>query len=246
MRIDESELPLDGWWATVVPDIERSRTLEAAAQAFADDFYAEFVDSTVLVRVFATVPLGELDASRLAASAEFTACAGHPPLADGATPVLALLGTRGVEPAWNVPGRSREHRAIPLVSADFVAEIPMIARLLAEVGFAPLKSDRASSQYVKRAPDAANGLFFVGDARTTTDERGRLIIPAVDFVERYGIKTVFGFGGFYPGRATFLTTIVFCRHAVMRPDAARFVPLVERLKADTSELLERKAIFGPG
>lgn len=244
MRVDAAEADPERWWATVERAVERSASVAQAAQTFAESFYEYYVDSTVLVRVFGTVPLAELDDPTRAFAAGSAARAGEPPLG-GATPVLTLLGTRGVEPAWNAVRLSRGHRAVPLVSAGFVAGIPMIARLLAEIGFGPLEPARPGSQYVKRSADETSGLFFVGDARTTTDERGRLIIPAVGFVERYRVKTVFGFGGFDAGCGAFLSVIVFCCHALMRPDAARFVRLVELLMASTSAHWERRAIFAP-
>jgi hypothetical protein len=52
----------------------------------------------------------------------------------GTTPVLSLVGTQGQEADWNDNRKSKQHRGVPLISAEFVDGIPMIARLLRELG----------------------------------------------------------------------------------------------------------------
>jgi hypothetical protein len=80
----------------------------------------------------------------------------------------------------------------------------------------------------------------------TTDERGRLIIPAADFVEEHGVKTVFGFGGSYPSTRTFVTTIVFCREAIARGTASELTTLGRDFRKHSEALLCRDAVFaGP-
>lgn len=217
--------------------------LSDAAQRFCDTFYSAFSDFTVLVRVFGTFSYAELAGDDRAFAGTYLARNGSPPALDGTTPVLTLLGSHGVETDWCARETSRDHRAIPLFSNEFVDEIPMIARLLGELGFPRLGDARASWQYVTRDTIDVNGLFFVGDARTATDERGRRIIPSTDFVDRYGVKTVFGFGGPYTATPAFLTAIVFARQTLPRALAARFAPLMSDFKAATRGQIERGAIF---
>ena len=57
-------------------------------------------------------------------------------------------------------------------------------------------------------------MFYVPDARTEVDEKGRPVISAQDFVEEHGIGTVFGFGGAYMLERSYLAMIFFCREAV--------------------------------
>ena len=185
---------------------------------------------------FSLLPPAESAFARAAAERS-----GRSPLLAPATPVLTLLGTYGVEPAWRDRLASLAHLAVPLLSDDVVAEIPMISRLLREIGFPTLGSGPADWQFVKRQ-GVDDGLFFVGDAVSTTDERGRRIIPASEFVDRYGIKTVFGFGGPLAG-SVFLSFIVFCRQAIMRSNAVRFMPLMDKLRAATAGAMRRRAIF---
>jgi hypothetical protein len=233
---------LDAFGSLFESEIAAAPTLEAAAQLFCDRFYATFVDFTVLVRVFGTFSYGELtDADRTFAGT-YLARDGEAPQVDDRTPVLTLLGTRGIEEAWCSRLTSRDHRAIPLLSDEFIDDIPMLARLLGEIGF-PRLANSAAWQFVTRDTIDVNGLFFVGDARTSTDERGRHIIPSTNFVERYGVKTVFGFGGPYTAAPTFLTAIVFARRPLARSQAARFAPFIGDLKAATRQQVDRGAIF---
>ena len=53
--------------------------------------------------------------------------------------------------------------------------------------------------------------FFVPDAATSHDEAGRLLIPAQDFVRRYGVRTVIGVGGQFAGSGMILVCVFFNR-----------------------------------
>ena len=231
------------FWEAIEPELARCTHLDEAAQLFCNRFYESFVDFAVLVRMFGTVPLGGLPPADRVFASSFLDKGGTAPMFESQTPVLTLLGTRGVETSWCDRAKSRDHRAIPLLSNDFIDGIPMIARLLGEIGFPRLSRGPAGWQFVTRDIVDVNGLFFVGDARTTTDERGRHIIPSFEFVERYGIKSVFGFGGPYTATSTFLTAIVFTRRAIPRVVAGRFVQLIANFKAVTTPLLDAGALF---
>jgi hypothetical protein len=231
------------FWPTIEADIAACRSVDAAAQMFCDQFYRAFGSFTALVRMFVTSAVQDLPEAEAAFASTFLSRAGEPATLAPDTPVLTLVGTRGIEPAWGTVAQSREHRAIPLISDDFIDGIPMIARLLGEIGFPRLSGGPAAWQFVTRDIVDVNGLFFVGDARTTTDERGRHIIPSVDFVERYGIRTVFGFGGPYTATPTFLTAIIFARRPIDRAVAARYVHLIANFKAATRDLVTRNAVF---
>ena len=242
MKIQDARDPAT-LFETLVEEPSQCASIEELAQRFAHRFYDYFIESTVLVRVFATLHFDRLPETERAFAREIASQAGSPDSLTAGTDVLTLLGTRGARSAWNARSGSRGHLAIPLLSERFVGEIPMIARVLGETGFVSRFSGPAHSQYVTRSSDGADGLFFVGDARMTTDERGRLIIPAADFVEEHGIKTVFGFGGSYAAAHTFVTTIVFCRETIPRPAALRLAVLGGDFKKHSEALLERGAVF---
>jgi hypothetical protein len=232
------------FWTGVAAGVESSPSLEAAAQLFCERFYAAFAEFAVLVRVFGTLPFESLGPADRAFAREVAERAASAERLEPATPILTLLGTYGIEPQWRDRASSQGHRAIPLLSDDFVGGIPMIARLLAEIGFPKLQSSGSAWQFVRKV-GREDGLFFVGDARSTTDERGRLIIPTVRFIERYGVRSVFGAGGPLAGEATFLTAIVFSRRTLLRAEAEPVVPLFANFKAGVAPLFARGAVFSP-
>ncbi len=236
---------LEALWRSIEPSLASCATLEEVAGGFAAALYARFERSVVLARVFATVELRRLPPADRAFAERFALEKGAAGELTEATPVLSLLASRGVEDDWNHRLRSREHLGIPLLSERFVAEIPMIARLLNEIGFTPAWHG-TDTNFVTKTLANVNGVFYVADARTAVDDRERSIIPAMGFVERYGIRSVFGFGGSYLSRHTFITTIVFCRDEIARSQAMRFVPLIGSLKAATTRYVNRGAIFSPG
>ena len=101
---------------------------------------------------------------------------------------LTLLGTAGLEDAWNDRRQSASHQAIPLVGD--LTEAPMIAALIRDLGIeedivvnppARVRTDTHLRQYnVFYLPEAANSEA----------------VPAQeDFVLRYGVRSVVGFGG---------------------------------------------------
>ena len=234
MNRDESTEPVEeriaAFRASVEPQLHGVASFEAAASAFVDTFYTAFDDFTLLVRVFAIVPYRRLDTAERAYLGDL----------HEATPVLTLMGTRGIEPQWNDRRTSQNHRAIPLISETFVEEAPMIAKLFAEIGDSPFALLDGDWQFVRRTA-GADGLFFVGDARTTTDLRGRRVIPAADFVERYGVRTVFGFGRRAEDNSL-AVVIVFSRKALLRTFAQQFVGLIELLLAGSGSV-SQEALF---
>ena len=80
-------------------------SLEAAAQATASAIHEAFRESTVLVRLFATIPAGDLPPDVRAAATQLAAPSGYALVPE--TPVLALLGTAGVEESWRDRRRSK-------------------------------------------------------------------------------------------------------------------------------------------
>jgi hypothetical protein len=226
------------FWHEIESNVRSARSLEAVAHLFVRNFYETFADISVLVRLFATVAAARLEpGERQYLVEQGWSC-------EDATPVLTLLGTRGVAPAWNDRRTSRNHRAIPLLSHAFIEDAPMIARLFAELGVSPLADTSAGAdwQYLRKL-GGGDGLFFVGDARTSTDSRGRPIIPSTEFIEDFGIKTVFGFGGPYPSAHTSVAVVVFCRRTITREDALAFVRLSNMLRDAYADSPGRATLF---
>ncbi len=225
----------------VAARLDGSRSLEEAAQRFARELHASFEDSVSLARVYATVPYAELpvpDQQFLQRTARSTLAT----LRDE-TLILSLLGSRGAQASWNQRQTSRGHLAIPLRDARSVEEIPMIARLLSELGVDTQLLEASQAVIARKLIGGLNGLFYVPDAQTSLDARGRRIIPAQDFVTIHGIKTVFGMGGIY-FQGTIVAAILFTREDVPRHIAERFAMLITPLKKATERLVESRRIYG--
>jgi hypothetical protein len=99
-----------------------------------ENFRETFADSIALARTYATVPLSLLpEADRLFVE-NVVESAAVPEQLNENMRVLSLLGTAGVRPEWCQRQGSRGHLAIPLLSEDFVAGIPMLANLIQQLG----------------------------------------------------------------------------------------------------------------
>jgi hypothetical protein len=220
----------------------RLDSVEAAAQATAVLLFETFPETTVLARVFVTVPFAELPAPDQAFVRRL-AGPRAPELLKPNTPVLSLAGTRGVRAEWNRREDSAGHRGIPLVSMEFVESIPMISRLLKELGASLEWADGLDTTVVTASLGSVAGLFYVEDAREALDGQGRRIITAEEFVREHGVRTVFGFGGAYATAGTWLAAVVFTRETIARREVERFLRLASAFKSATMRLVRGGAIF---
>jgi hypothetical protein len=137
---------------------------------------------------------------------------------------LTLLGTTGVEPAWNDRRRSAGHQAIPLPTPAVVERAPMVAALLRALGIEIATAIAPSEDIVRDLAGKTHGVFHVPEAK------GSPVIPAQDFVQRYGIHSVVGFGGILPSGDLF-AVILFARVLVTAGAADRFRTLALDLKS---------------
>jgi hypothetical protein len=219
-------------WDEIENEVKACRCLADAAQKCVDILYGQLAESAPLIRVFATVRFHELSGFDRLKCIDQAAAHGVDRLLGSKTFVLSLLGTRGVQPGWNDRTKSHAHLSTPLVSSEFVESIPMIACLMKEMGIGVDWLDTQDAQIVVHQRGRTAGMFYVEDARTVTDARGRLVVPAQDFVEENKLKTVFGVGGVYPN-GTFVSVVFFTRTVLTRADIERFIPLVHAFKAGT-------------
>jgi hypothetical protein len=198
--------------------VRGASTMEGAAGIVVRYFYDHCLSAETgtracaLVRFYKTHRYGALEpALKLAAAAK---------LGDG-TPrddvrCLALLATVGDEDGWNSRHRSRDHKVIPLPSADVLRSAPMILRLVEELGI-DVESLVSAAAPVSRASDPRTyEVFHVEEAL------GSPVIPAQhDFVVRYGIASVVGFGGLLRSGEMF-AVILFSRQRIPIASATRF------------------------
>ena len=118
----------------------------------------------------------------------------------------------------------------------------MISRLLKELGVPLDWVDGHDSSMIEKTMARSAGLFFVEDASEATDQEGRKIIAAQDFVSQYGVKGVFGIGGAYVG-GQMLVLVVFCRDSFQQASAEPFMALTTLFKTKTSSLVGAGKVF---
>lgn len=171
-----------------------------------------------LVRIYKTVRYGNLSPDLQTVA---SAILGGPPSDD--VRCFTLLATAGDEPAWNDIASSEGHRTIPLLSVDAVAQIPMLAALIQQLGF-ELSSVVEGTSLVMDEAERTYSVFHVADAL------GSEYIPAQrDFVVPYGIRSVVGFGGILPDKELF-AAILFSKVPIARNVAELFGPVALSLK----------------
>lgn len=217
-------------------------SLEDAAALVAQTLHERFADTTVLARVYVMIAYRDLEPQVAAFVDALAASAGEGHRVGPETPVLTLLGTHGAEPAWCDRHASVGHRGIPLISAAFVQAIPMVARLLNELGVELAWLDASPEVNARQLLGGFNGVFYVDDASSTRDAQGRLVIPAQEFVADRGVKTVFGVGGFYPD-GTLLAVIVFARERLRRTQVEPLTSLISMLKGETFGVVRARRLF---
>ena len=211
---------------------------EEAAQTYSSLLWDKLGESLVLVRIFATVPYGKLPARNREFVDKLAGSAGIGGLIGDDTLVLSLMGTRGKQAEWNDRRSSQGHVGIPLASADFIDAIPMMSRLLKQMGLGLDWIDKRDTSLVAKTLGATSGVFYVRQAKEETDIQGRKIIAAQDFVENHGVQTVFGLGGGFVGTSTFMTSIIFCSEELEKEQAEAFMPQVNRMKVSTMGLVK--------
>lgn len=229
---------LEAWIAQVLADGAGAASFEQVAQLLCRSLYERYPRSVVLARCYLTVPLSELPSPQAAAVRELAEAKDIAGELHDDTPVISLVGTAGRKPAWNDRRQSRQHQAIPMVSASFIDAIPMMSRLMRSLGGDLGWIDSHDPGVVIERLGAAAGSFYVADARTELDTRGRRVISAEDFVDQEGVVTVFGNGGAFPNGQIF-TVLVFCSHPVPRAVAATLREPMLRWKGRVVGLIDR-------
>ena len=202
-------------------------SLEEAAFKIVQYLYAELGHREVagqrpaLIRFYKTRPFGELD-TRLKNFARQVASGSQ---LDETTRCLTLVATTGMEPEWCDATRSVGHQAIPLPSENIVEQAPMIAQLIREMGLAIREVIDPDPSLIHERSGKTYNVFHVEDAV------GSPYIPVQDeFVMKYGIRSVIGFGGLLPDGELF-AVIVFARGPIPKDSAERFRNIALDVKA---------------
>jgi len=219
-------------------------SMEGAAKRISHFFYDELATSDgaracALVRCYKTHPYGTLprDLRRFAKRA--LQSTESPVTGMDSMRCLALLATVGDEPSWNERHLSTGHQAIPLPSAQIVQRAPMISQLIHEFGLALPDVLQPSADVMRRLEGKTYGVFHVEEAA------GSPYIPAqAQFVTRYGIRSVVGFGGSLPAGELF-AVILFTKTVVSAATADRFRTLALDVKGCLVPFGERNVFEAP-
>ena len=133
---DATTMTVSGLWADLESKIQEADSLEEASQELAASLHKKFEESAVLARVFVTVPYEALPSANRKFVDNLADSAGARSGIRPSTPVLSLVGTYGQDSNWQDRRNSEGHVGIPLISSAFVDAIPMISRLIQELGLA--------------------------------------------------------------------------------------------------------------
>jgi hypothetical protein len=243
MKIEQATAPvIDELWGKIESRAKGAQYLEEAAQELVSEIHSQFSDSVVIARVFYTVPLDSLPSANKSFVKNLCESAGVGAEIEGATPVLSLIGTHGQEEDWNDRRKSKGHVGIPLISASFVGAIPMISRLMKELGVPIDWVDSHDTEIIKKAMGGSVGLFYVENAAEAMDQEGRKIIAAQDFVSKYNVKSVFGTGAVYDS-GQMVILVVFNCDLFPRSISELFMTLASSFRNKTTSLVEEAKIF---
>lgn len=218
--------------------ISTASQLAVAAQTACELFTSSF-ESVVLVRLFIVLPFEKLPAAEQAFASRLAA--GGRSLTRK-TRVLCLVGTSGAKKRWSDRTASVGHLAIPLIDADSVAGAPMIAKLLSDLNVDLKALDDGRPIVTRHMLGGKNGVFYVAEAKTAQDARGRQIVADTAFVRDNDIGTVFGMGGSYAD-GTLAVMVVFCNEHLERSVVDRYASFIASFKMATAALLENGQIF---
>jgi hypothetical protein len=189
-------------------------TLEAAAERTVEFFRRELVDehgqpACALGRFFKTHPFRDLPEDlQTVGRAASPEAASIPDLR-----CLTLVATRGDEEDWNSRLTSRGHRAIPLMSVEMVQQAPMIAQLITQLGLPIANVVRPSRALLLDQEQTTHNVFFVPRALGSPH-----IVAQEEFVVRYGIQSVLGFGGLLASGDLF--AVILFSKVPISPDTA--------------------------
>lgn len=192
-------------------------TLEEAAGRAVEFFHRELVDergepACALVRFFKTHAYRDLpDELQAVVRAAFPDAPAVPELR-----CLTLVATRGDEPAWNSRRTSRGHQAIPLTSVEMVQQAPMIAQLITQLGLPIANVVRPSRSLLLDQEQTTHNVFSVPHALGSPH-----IVAQDEFVARYGIQSVLGFGGLLSSGDLF-AVILFSKVPITAETADQF------------------------
>lgn len=138
---------------------------------------------------------------------------------------LALMGTTGLQPAWNDRHQSTGHRLIP--AGAFTT--PMLKAAFEQIGLQrtnpPNDSDEDNESSVNENGQFIQTAAYMSDFFHVEQALGSpYIVVQEDFVQRYNIQSVVGIGSLFATRSFYLM-IGFSTVSINRENAEKFAVL---------------------
>ena len=169
----------------------------------------------VLVRLFKTTPYGLLTPD-LQALADRKL---QPQQPSPSLTCLTLLASAGIHQGWNDPALSSRFRVLPLNGPDALEQLPMFKQLFRQLGFTPPQITASPEDLLLDPGEHDFNVFHVPEAL------GSPHVPVQEeFVRRYGIRSVLGFGAPLPDGDLF-SIILFSKDYISEETAQLFKPL---------------------
>ncbi|MDY7015007.1 MAG: PAS domain S-box protein, partial [Cyanobacteriota bacterium] len=173
-----------------------------------------------LVRFFKTHSYGELEDPLQALVRQHL----QETVPDPQTQCLVLLATAGQETQWNSRFSSCGHQAIPIPNEAAIDRLPMMARLLEQLGLERNIAVRPQPEELLELHRKTLDVFYIPDAIASPD------LPAQEsFIVPYNIKSVLGLGGLLPSGNLF-AAILFLKVRIPRSTAEMFGSLAFNIK----------------
>ncbi len=138
----------------------------------------------------------------------------------------SLLASAGERPEWNDRLCPDHAEASAIIDREFPAKFPLFAPLLSQLGLEITPLDREASQFLLDPEERTFGVFHIADA----PDSPYLLAAQEQFVSRYAIRSVVGFGGRLPSRNAFALAL-FSRVPLSTPqvDMFRTIALAAKL-----------------
>jgi hypothetical protein len=229
---------------STIRSLNEFNTAQELAQKFVDICYEHFQRSLVLLRLFSTVSYSAMSAQDRQLVDKRANTSGTMHLLRESTPILTILGTKGLNADWNERDKSQGFRCIPLVSSRYVASLPMLCMQFMSMKFDFNKFDDWDALIVENGSLCEySGMLYINDAGIDKDSQNRMIVPRQEFVANYGVKTVFGFGRGYSNRPTIVTLFAFTNEIFCKAVAEPFAQLLDAYTSASEALIENGAIF---
>jgi hypothetical protein len=228
--------------ARVETELKEFENFQPASQKFTEVLYEELSPSAVLLRVFATLDYEKLPQRERDFALELARSRTFLDELKPKTPVVTLLGSRGKRPSWNHRHRSERHLAIPLVKASFIKTIPMVSRLMGDMGTGLEWVQKQDQNMTVTSMGQMARVLYVEDALETRTRDGYDVIPDRSFVEEYKIRTVLALGGAYLN-GTVVAVVLFTNERVASDRVEKLLPVVHGFKIATMKAVMRGKVF---